>query len=65
MIFACLFLVYLFIGALFLFWSSLGNLAGAVKGGRSARVGERVGERFGGRGRRIGAFKVTVIVVSL
>jgi len=61
--FACLPSVYLFVGALFLFWPGSGNLAGAVEGGRSAGAGERDGERSGGGGRRIGAFGATVIVV--
>ena len=61
--FACLPSVYLFVGAFFLFWPGSGNLAGAVEGGRFAGAGERVGERSGGGGRRIGAFGATVIVV--
>ena len=40
---ACLPSVYLFVGALFLFWPGSGNLAGAVEGGRSAETGELQG----------------------
>ena len=61
--FICLFSVYLFVGALFLFWPGSGNLAGAVDSGRSAGAGERDRERSKGRGRRIGAFGATVIVI--
>ena len=60
---ACLPSVYLFVAALFLFCPGLGNLAGAVEGGRSAGTGERDGERFGAGGGRIGALGTTVIVV--
>jgi hypothetical protein len=60
---ACLLSVYLFVGALFLFWPGSGNLAGAVEGGRSTGTGERDGERSGGGGKRIAAFGTTVIVV--
>ena len=59
----CLPSVYLFVGALFLFWPGSGNLAGAVEGGRSAGTGERDGECLGGGGGRITAFGATVIVV--
>ena len=62
--FACLPLVYLFVGTLFLFWPGSGNLAGAVDGGRSARAGERDRECSGGGDRCIGAFGATIIVVS-
>ena len=61
---AYLSLVYLFVGALFLFWPGSGNLAGAVEGGRPAGVGEKDGEHLGGGGGRIAAFGATVIVVS-
>ena len=61
--FACLPSVYLFVGALFLFWPGSGNLAGAVEGGRPAETGERDGERSGGGGGRTWAFGATVMVV--
>ena len=60
---ACLPSVYLFVGALFLFWPGSGNLAGAVEGGRSVGTGERDRERSGSGGERITAFGTTVIVV--
>lgn len=62
---ACLPLVYLSVGALFLFCPGSGNLAGAVEGGRSAETGERDGERSGGGGARIRAFGAIIIVVPL
>ena len=43
---ACLPSVYLFVGALFLFWPGSGNLAGAVEGGSSVGTGERDRERL-------------------
>ena len=55
-------LVYLFVADLFLFCPASGNLAGAVDGGRSARID---GERTKGGGRRIMAFRATIIVVAL
>jgi hypothetical protein len=61
---ACLPLVYLFIGAIFLFWPGSGNLVGAVKGGRSAKTGERGDKGFIGEGGRTRAFEATIIMVS-
>jgi hypothetical protein len=60
---ACLPSVYLFVGALFLFWPGSGNLAGAVEGGRSAGTGERDDKRSVGGGGRTGAFGATMIMV--
>jgi len=56
-------LVYLFVGTLFLFWPGSGNLASAVDGRRSAKTGKRNKEHSGGKGKCIGAFGTTVIVV--
>jgi hypothetical protein len=61
---ACLPSVYLFIGALFLFWPGSGNLAGAVEGERSAETGERDDERSIGGDRRTRAFGATIIMIS-
>jgi len=61
----CLPLVYLYVGAYFLFWPGSGNLASVVEGGRSSGTEERDGERLEGGGGRNGALGVTVIMVLL
>ena len=61
----CLPSVYLSVGARFLFWPGSGNLASAVKGGRSAEMGKRDRKCFETGGECIKTFRVTVIIVSL